>query len=73
MLPTQALLGGAGTMNASFFRLGAAALDADDHIVYDSTTGALFYDGNGSAAGAVLQFATLPARPLLSAGDFVVI
>jgi Ca2+-binding RTX toxin-like protein len=66
-------LGAAGALNPAFFRLGPAALDADDHIVYDHTTGNLFYDSNGSAAGGVMQFATLTTKPILSAPDFVVI
>jgi Ca2+-binding RTX toxin-like protein len=66
-------LGAAGALNAANFRLGPAALDANDHIVYDHTTGNLFYDSNGSAAAGVMQFATLTTKPILSAPDFVVI
>lgn len=48
--------------------------DADDFIKYDSITGALYYDSNGSAAGGTfLQFATLTGSPdTLDAGSFVV-
>jgi Ca2+-binding RTX toxin-like protein len=66
-------LGAAGALNPNFFKLGAAATDADDHIVYNNLTGALFYDSNGNAAGGSTQFATLTTKPILSAGDFVVI
>jgi len=66
------LLGGAGALNPDFFRLGATALDANDYIVYNNATGALYYDNNGSAAGAAVEFATLATKPILSAGDFVV-
>jgi len=48
--------------------------DANTFIKYDSTTGALYYDSNGSAAGGTfLQFATLTGSPdTLDAGSFVV-
>jgi Ca2+-binding RTX toxin-like protein len=68
---------------ASVFVVGTQAQDADDRIIYDQATGALYYDsdGNGSAAAPV-QFADLvtaafgvPSRPapLLTASDFTVI
>jgi Ca2+-binding RTX toxin-like protein len=53
--------------------VGAAAADANDYIVYNQTTGALFYDSNGSGAGGAIQFATLTNKPTLTASDFVVI
>jgi len=66
-------LGGVGALNAGFFRLGTAAADADDHIIYDMATGNLLWDSNGVAAGGAVQFATLASKPILSAGDFVVV
>jgi Ca2+-binding RTX toxin-like protein len=66
-------LGGNGALKAGFFHLGAAAADADDHIIYNKTTGALIYDANGNAAGGAVQFATLINKPALQANDFVVI
>ncbi len=50
---------GAGPFTAGMFNTGAAATQADDRIVYNSTTGALIYDSNGNAAGGAIQFATL--------------
>ena len=43
-------------------------------IVYNSTTGALFYNQDGSVAGLGTggQFATLPTKPALTAADFLV-
>ncbi|HVQ07632.1 MAG TPA: hypothetical protein VMS43_04285 [Allosphingosinicella sp.] len=61
------------TLNASAFVIGTAAGDADDRIVYNSTTGALFYDADGSGAGAAVQFATLSPGLVLTAGDFTMI
>jgi serralysin len=65
--------GGAHALNPAFFRAGAAAADANDFIVYNKATGALFYDANASGAGGAIQFATLTTKPVLTAGDFVVI
>jgi serralysin len=66
---------GAGVhpLSALFFRAGAAALDANDYIVYNKATGALFYDVNGNGAGGAIQFATLTNHATLTAADFYVI
>ena len=66
-------LGAAGALNGNFFHLGAAAADANDFIVYNQATGALFYDINGSGAGGAIQIATLNTHPVLTASDFAVI
>lgn len=66
-----------GNLNAGNFKVGAAAADANDYIIYNNSTGALYYDADGSGSGAAVQFAyvystgTTPAS--LSAADFVVI
>ena len=62
-----------GVLNAAFFRPGAAALDPNDYIVYNQSTGALYYDADGSGSGSAIQFATLTTRPALTYQDFVVI
>ncbi|RWO02452.1 family 16 glycosylhydrolase [Mesorhizobium sp.] len=62
-----------GTLEPSYFFAGTSAHDADDHIVYDEVTGALFYDSNGNVAGGMTQLATLTNRPTLLADDFFVI
>jgi Ca2+-binding RTX toxin-like protein len=66
-----------GTLNAAFFKANATgvATDADDRIVYNTATGALYYDSNGSAGGATnaIQFATLSTKPVLTNADFVII
>lgn len=49
------------------------AVDANDFLVYNITTGALSYDSNGNAAGGSHQFAVLTGIPTISAADFDVI
>lgn len=63
----------AGALAAGAFRVGATAQDADDRIIYNAATGALFFDADGNGGGAAVQFATLSGAPALAAGDFVVI
>ncbi len=54
-------------------RIGAAAKDKDDYLVYDKATGALFYDADGSGAGAAVKFAQLAKNASLAHHDFFVI
>jgi Ca2+-binding RTX toxin-like protein len=56
---------------ASEFRVGAAAADADDRIIYNSATGAVLYDADGNKVGAPIQFAILPAGLGVTNGDFL--
>jgi serralysin len=62
-----------GTLAAAAFRIGTAAADADDRIIYNSANGALFYDADGTGAVAAIRFATMANNPTLAAADFVVI
>ena len=56
------------------FRSGTAAGDADDRIIYDSATGILYFDSDGSGAAAQILFAVLDNKPAtLAATDFEVI
>jgi Ca2+-binding RTX toxin-like protein len=68
-----AKLTAAGPLNPAFFRFGAAALDANDYIVYNQATGGLFYDVNGNGAGGAILFAVLNNKQPLLANDFAVI
>ena len=52
---------------------GAAAADASDRIIYNSATGALYFDVDGVGGAAQVQFATLTAGLALTAADFTVI
>jgi Ca2+-binding RTX toxin-like protein len=48
------------------------AADADDFILYDTDSGALYYDADGSGAGVAVRFAMLAGHPTISAADFIV-
>jgi Ca2+-binding RTX toxin-like protein len=68
----------ATTLGAGQFASGAglsAAQDADDRILYDTASGALYYDADGVGGVAAIQFATLGAseHPALTAAMFQVI
>lgn len=64
-----------GALSASRFWSSANgnAHDTDDRILYNSGTGALFYDADGNGGGAKVQIATLSGAPTVSASDFLVI
>jgi serralysin len=62
----------AGSLSASAFANGTAATTAAQHIIYDQTTGNLFYDADGNGAGAAVQFATLTNKPVLTTADFLI-
>jgi len=58
----KALGTSATSLTASQFWSGAGVVkghDADDRVVYNSTSGALFYDADGSGAGAAVQIALI--------------
>jgi serralysin len=55
------------------FRIGAAAQDADDHIIYNDVTGALSFDVDGTGAAAAVQFAQLSAGLALVNTEFLVV
>lgn len=59
----------AGTLSAGNFVSGAVAADPDDYFIYDS--GALYFDADGSGAGAAVQLATLTGAPAITAADIV--
>jgi serralysin len=61
-----------GALSAANFVLNAAA-DANDYIIYNTTTGVLSYDSNGNAAGGAIAFADLAGNPGLTATAFVVL
>lgn len=67
-------------LSATRFAAGAgltSARDADDRIIYNTTTGALYYDADGTgSAASPIRFATLSGTdgpPTLGAGDFFIV
>lgn len=64
-----------GTLAAGSFHSGAgftSAGDANDYVIYNTTTGALYYDAGGNTGAAAVQFATLTGAPALTNLDFMV-
>lgn len=66
------------TLEAGEFFAAAGAVrahDADDVLVYNTTTGALYYDAGGNTAGsaAAILIATLTSLPALSVSDILLI
>jgi len=62
------------TGDARFFAAAGATggHDADDRVIYNTTTGQLFYDADGNGAGASQLIATLQGAPALAASDIFV-
>ena len=65
--------GAHGTLKAKYFYAGAHAHDSNDHILYQQSTGKVFYDSNGDAAGGRTLFAILDNTPHLHYDDIFVI
>ncbi|ETI59380.1 protease [Sphingobium sp. C100] len=62
-----------GTLAAAAFRIGAAAADASDRIIYNSATGDLFYDSDGNGAAAAVLFAHLSTGLAMTNAEFVIV
>jgi Ca2+-binding RTX toxin-like protein len=61
----------AAQLSTFAFRYGKQALDETDRVIYDTETGSLWYDADGSGAGAAVKFAKLKAYTNLSYTDFL--
>ncbi|WP_283258449.1 M10 family metallopeptidase C-terminal domain-containing protein [Pseudomonas sp. GX19020] len=61
-----------GALDASRFAVGAAATTAAHRIVYNQSSGAIFYDADGSGAGEMVLIATVTANTALTAGHFLI-
>jgi Ca2+-binding RTX toxin-like protein len=61
-----------GKLSAANFALNKAT-DADDYIIYNSKTGALYYDADGNGSDAAIKFAQLSAGLSLTSADFLVV
>lgn len=71
MLLAQAVFSSVGgSLAAREFRVGASAQDGNDHIIYERSTGNLFYDADGLGGVDQILFAVLNAGDLLRASSF---
>src|SRR5574343_310425 len=65
----------AGTLADAQFVTGAAAIDANDFIIYNSSTGILFYDSDGNGASNAVEIAQFgsTSHPQLTASDIQIV
>lgn len=61
-----------GRLAEAAFAIGSVADQADDRILYDSVSGALFYDADGNGGGVAIQFSSITPGLALSYADFVI-
>jgi Ca2+-binding RTX toxin-like protein len=68
-----------GMLSASAFVAGKAATDADDRIIYDQSTGRIYYDADGaangrqSAAAVLVATITSSVKPALTHESFFIV
>jgi serralysin len=63
----------AGSLSPDRFGLGTTALTANVRVLYDSTSGNLFYDSDGFGGAAAIRFAQVSGAPALTYLDFLVV
>jgi Ca2+-binding RTX toxin-like protein len=63
-----------GVLSASNFRASStgSAADSNDHVLYETDTGQLFYDADGNGVGAKVLIATFTNLPALTSADIFV-
>ena len=69
-LPLISAAGSPGALSADAFHLGGTAGDASDRILYDGSTGTLYYDADGTGSAAAKTFAVLSPGLALTEGSF---
>ena len=63
-----------GVLKANQLRIGASATTSAQRFIYNSTTGALFFDQDGSASAFTqVQFAQLSAGLSLTENNFAIV
>lgn len=63
----------AGILDPLELALGTAATTSSQHLIYNSGTGALYYDADGVGGSAQVQIALLSNKAILSSGDIILI
>jgi len=64
-------MGDSGQVASKYFALGAVAKTADQHLLYEASSGKLFYDVDGSGGSDAVLFAQLQKNLVISASDFL--
>ncbi|OJF92257.1 calcium-binding protein [Pararhizobium antarcticum] len=66
---------GTGTLSAAQFVKNTTGFagDGNDRIIYESDTGKIFFDSNGSASGGSVHFATVGTNLALTSADFFIV
>ena len=59
-------------LSAAELRVGSAAMDSTDRIIYNWNTGAVLYDPDGIGAQAAVQLASIGAGQNVTSYDFVI-
>jgi Ca2+-binding RTX toxin-like protein len=64
-----------GTLASGAFRANTSgnAQDSSDHIIYETDTGRLYYDADGTGATARIPFAVLQTKPAITHADFTIV
>lgn len=62
-----------GTLDPNAFYTGTSAQDSDDRIIYDSTTGNIYYDPDGNGSSAQVLFAHVTPGLALTNADFLIV
>jgi len=66
-------LGSNGALKSGAFWRGSEAHDTSDRVIYDRTTGTLYYDPDGTGAAEQVAFAKLTTKPTFTFADVLVI
>ena len=63
-----------GSLFSDYFLASSTgvAVDDNDYLLYNTTSGALLYDIDGNGQGVAVEFAKLTCKPELTAKDFVI-
>lgn len=64
---------GVGKLTAAAFAVGTKAKDANDRIIYDHSTGSLYYDPDGTGAQGQVLFAQINADAVLAHTNFQIV